>query len=158
MTRLACCLAVLLAVPSFAHDAGTAAPGSLKDAPKFLQVFRGADEGAMDDAIASLAALGPPVVPQLVKAMEDPLPMVRSQVAAVLTRLGPASAPAVPALTRGLSDEDANVRWNCANALGAIGKPARSALPALEKMSKEPMRAIAQAASDAMAKLRAAKK
>jgi HEAT repeat protein len=158
MLRLTRCLLLMLALPSFAHGDGKATPAPVQDAPKFIQVFRGPDEAAMDGAIASLAAMGPPVVPQLVKALEDPLPMVRSQVAAVLTRLGPASAPAVAALTKGLTDEDPNVRWNCANALGAIGKASKSALPALEKMSKEPMRAMADAAAAAMTKVRAAKK
>ncbi|MBX7098556.1 MAG: HEAT repeat domain-containing protein [Myxococcaceae bacterium] len=130
--------------------------GAAKDAAKYIQVFREKDLDAMDGAIASLAALGPAVVPELVKALGDPLPMVRSQVAAVATKLGPAAKACVPALTKGVTDADADVRWNSANALGAIGKASAPALSALETMTKDPLPPLADAARDAIAKIKAA--
>jgi len=141
-----------------AHGTGTAAKADVQDAAKYIDVFRKSDLSAMDDAIATLAGMGPAVVPQLVKALAEPVPMVRSQVAAVVTKLGPVAKAAVPQLTKNLADADNDVRWNSANALGAIGAAAKSALPALEAMAaKDPLAPLQEAARDAIAKVKANK-
>lgn len=130
MKALLLCL-VVMSTP------GVAAP---KDDPhalaqKEIAVFRSQDFDGMDTAIVHLAAMGEAIVPDLVKALDDKLPMVRSQTAAVIAKMGPVAKVSVPKLTLLLDDADLDVRWNSCKALAAIGAPAASAIPALHKLA-----------------------
>jgi HEAT repeat protein len=126
-----------------------------KTTAQLIDVFRGTDYDAMDGAIAALVAQGAAAVPALSKALADPKPMVRSQSAAALGKIGKPSAPAIAALTKLLTDPDNDNRWNAANALGGIGPAAKSALPALKQLEADKVAPIAKAAADAEAKIAA---
>lgn len=89
-------------------------------------------------ALRTLAEIGPPakaVLPDLVKAMEDPDPHFRLRGSiAVLRAGGPAEKPlaALKALARG---EDGLVRMETLTALGEAGPLARDALPLLTEVA-----------------------
>lgn len=73
-------------------------------------------------AAAVLAEIGPQlgVIPQVIKALEDPCPEIRTFAADALAGMGPAAAEAKPALRRLLDDESEDVRAAARDALDAI--------------------------------------
>lgn len=86
-------------------------------------------------------------IAQLVEALDDPEPNVRSGVAYVLGRCHIQADLVVPRLVRLLADPNLEVRKQAATALGRIGPKARDAIPVLR-----------QSGSDADAKVRHAAK
>ncbi|NEU72665.1 PBS lyase [Hassallia byssoidea VB512170] len=85
----------------------------------------------------ALQKLGSKAVPDLVKALQNKNPKVRSSAADALGKIGEKAASATPALAEALkNDNEAYVRSSAAQALGRIGKEAASATPALAEALK----------------------
>ncbi len=110
-------------------DAQAPLPGSPEELEFALGRLDSAKTGQRIGAMAILEAMGPKAkvaVPQLVKCLADPAPMIRLGAAAALAAIGPDASPAVEALT-GLArhlEESAEVRGvaqNSARALACIG-------------------------------------
>ena len=81
-----------------------------------------------ETAIDSLARIGEPAVPELVKALRHAEPRVRYQAAQVLGRIGPEADMAVAALIRVMDDPEPQVRKAAVRALGQIGPEASDAV------------------------------
>jgi HEAT repeat protein len=90
------------------------------------------------------------VLPRLVRALDDPDPDVRANLAAALVRIGPT---AVEPLTAALTDPSPDRRAGAAYALGLMGASARSALPALLDRLKDDDVGVRRQASFAVARL-----
>ena len=81
--------------------------------------------------------MGPAAVPQLIKTLKDPNPVVRSLACRVLSRIGPEAVIGVPDLIRLLDDENEGVRREATRALGQIGPAAAESIPALVRLLEE---------------------
>jgi HEAT repeat protein len=79
------------------------------------------------------------------------LTSVNAAAADALSRIG---TPALPALTSALGDRDADVRRLAAEALGAVRLGASSALPELYRLSSDSDYRIAEAAREAVRRIR----
>lgn len=90
-----------------------------------------------ETAADSLARIGDQSLPVLISALRDSDPIVRSNAAKGIARLGEAAQAAVPALINALSDSDRTVRLSAARALGQIGPGAASAIPQLAESMRE---------------------
>ena len=89
---------------------------------------------------AVLGRMGPAAaeaVPQLLKALEDEVWMVRSDAAEALGKMGPEAAEAVPQLLKALEDEVWIVRQDAAKALSKMGPAAAEAVPQLLKLLED---------------------
>jgi HEAT repeat protein len=62
------------------------------------------------EAANALMAIGAGAVPEVLKALDNPNPLVRRWAANILAGIGPDAQEALPALTEALSDSDAGVR------------------------------------------------
>jgi HEAT repeat protein len=82
---------------------------------------------------ASLANLGPSVIPLLTTTLADKSADRRNLAAYALGAIGPAAANASGALAKSLEHEDAATRRLAARALGKIGPEAKTAVAALQK-------------------------
>lgn len=74
---------------------------------------------------------GKEAVPELIKALEDEDPEVRSAAAVALGQIGPDAKTAVPNLIWALSDRETEVRMYAALGLRGIGPDAKDAVPEL---------------------------
>ena len=90
-------------------------------------LYRGEDAGGAPGPTAST----PHAVRALVAALEDPVPLVRLQVARSLRLLWPHAAEAAPALAGRLEDEDPEVRFEAAFALAEMTEELDAAWPVL---------------------------
>ena len=95
-----------------------------------MEVVRGGGQNATQ-AGSTLAYVGTPALPTLIKALGDPDERVRWQAARSLGRMRSAAAPAVPALIGALGDARYRVREKAVDTLRTIGTAANAALPAL---------------------------
>ena len=84
-----------------------------------------------ETAVDSLARIGKPSLPALVRALRHRDPAMRLQAARALARMGSDAADAVPDLVDALADRDEQVRKQVVRALGQIGPAAEEAIPAL---------------------------
>ncbi|MFO0964375.1 MAG: HEAT repeat domain-containing protein [Gemmataceae bacterium] len=89
-------------------------------------------------AARSLARLGAPAVPGVIKALSDEDARIRGIAALALRHIGPAAKDAAPALAEALRDMDISVASEAAQALGAIGPAAAPALAAALKKDASP--------------------
>lgn len=124
-------LAALRALGNYGNAARKAVPavGALlhaKDNDLGLQASR------------TLAQIGHPAVPALVKALTDKNGTVRHRAAWAFSLIGPEAREAVPALADALTDANEQVRCLSATALGEIGLAARPAGAALVKALADP--------------------
>ena len=90
-------------------------------------------------AIGYFGTDGASAVPELIAALSDPSPEIRSSAAAALAQVGPKAASAVPALAQSLSDSSPHVRDIAAIALRSMGPPALGALPELVRALSDPV-------------------
>jgi HEAT repeat protein len=103
---------------------GRIGPPAKRATSKLLRLLN--DHGSV--RIAAVEAFGQirsdphATVPELVKALSDPMILVRSNAAAALASFGGDASTAIAALERAATDEDAMVRVETANALWRIGK------------------------------------
>jgi HEAT repeat protein len=84
-----------------------------------------------EQAARSLAQIGWPAVPELIKALDDPSAVVKARALWAIAVIGPDAAEALPALAAALQDKDAKLRGLAAQALAELGPAARPAIPAL---------------------------
>jgi HEAT repeat protein len=104
-------------------------------------------------ALSSISYLGAharPVVPLLVRFLDDPDWTVRESAAFALGRLKLDGFLVVPALQTSLSDSDDHVRRGAAYALGEYGQEARPAVPALLWLIKDPDALVREEATNAI--------
>lgn len=88
-----------------------------------------------ETALDSLARIGEPAVPELIKALSHDDAHVRLLAADVIGRIGPESAEAVSALVRTVNtDGDEAVRKAAVRALGQIGPEAEDAVQPLMRL------------------------
>ena len=127
-------------------------------APSLRRLLRAPESESTDvriQALDSLNDLAPSsAVPELIAALEDKDPTVRSMSAKVLGRIGPQAQEAVPALTRILTDIYSNTRCSAARALGEIGPGASEAIGPLTKAGVDPEGEVRAAAAEALKKIR----
>jgi HEAT repeat protein len=90
-------------------------------------------------------------LPNLSRAVRDPLVQNRLAALEVIETLGPSAAPAVPAVMEALGDRDLFVRWAAARTLGKVG-PVRPAVevPALARLLSDPDVDVNKAAAVAL--------
>jgi HEAT repeat protein len=81
------------------------------------------EDGGRQAIAASLAAVGAPAVPALIRALRNKDPVLRRGAAATIAEMGPVAKAAIPALTSALTADDEDARLY-AGALTAIGKDA----------------------------------
>lgn len=86
---------------------------------------------ALIESVALFGSKARQLVPQLNRALQDPVRDVRLAAAHCLGQIGPDGALAVPALIKALGDEDRVIRTEAATALSDLGDAAASAVPAL---------------------------
>lgn len=91
--------------------------------------------------------------PKLVARLRDPDPVLRTQAAKELGKLGPRAAPASDALAGLLRDADPMVRGMAAAALGKIGPPAAQHVDGLVTMLRDPVIPVRFWAADALGRL-----
>lgn len=97
------------------------------------------DWGVREMAFDSLARIGTPALPALVKALHAADDNQREQATRALARMGRDAKDAVPDLIAALSDPVERVRRGAVRALGQIGPDADAAVPALlEQIEKTP--------------------
>jgi HEAT repeat protein len=106
--------------------------GRLPELDRAMPVIRSYREWSLEEtAVDSLARIGRPAVPELIKALRNNEPKLRYQAAQVLGRIGPEAEVAVPALVRAMEDPEPGVQKAAARALGQIGTEAGDAVRAL---------------------------
>ncbi|MAU10481.1 MAG: hypothetical protein CL607_11710 [Anaerolineaceae bacterium] len=88
---------------------------------RLIGVFVQGDKQMVDAAVAQLAEIGPPAIPQLSEALQHKLVKVRQPAVRALGQI--ARAEAGPALMMALADADPGVWSQAVAALVAIGKP-----------------------------------
>lgn len=93
---------------------------------------------------------------ELIQALGDPDPVVRSKAARELGKGGAEAAPAVPHLSALLIDPDPMVRGMVAAALGKIGPAAAEAAPGLTVMLDDAVIPVRFWAADALGRIGAA--
>ncbi len=84
-----------------------------------------------DDAAKALGDIGLAAVSTLLKALDDPNPVVRARAAQQLGRIPDAAEQTIGPLMGRLADESANVQKAAIRALGTLGKKASAAAPRL---------------------------
>ncbi len=127
-------------------------PGPEVSIPLLAKVLEKADPAARTHALAILAEFGKPVVPALVKALENN--KVAYWACLVLADIGPDAAEATPALTELIQTAvKPEVRREAALALGAIGPAAATAVPALAKALEDKAPAVCCGAAFALGKI-----
>jgi len=100
--------------------------------PLLVRLLKDADPEVVGNAIDALAALGPPIVPRLAKALGNK--DLRLYATRVLGRIGAASDAAAPVLISALAAaDDPEFRSELQYALGAAGPAATNAVPELGK-------------------------
>lgn len=95
-------------------------------------------EWDLQDTVAdSLARIGEPAVPSLVRMLRHPQAKRRVQAAEILARIGPQAKEGVRGLVEALEDPDPDVRKAAARALGQIGPAAADAVGPLLRVLEE---------------------
>ncbi len=92
--------------------------------PALVVVMRTDADGELrwmaTEALAKMGPTAQPALPQLIEALADPVPAVRSHAAESLRKIGPEATAALPALRRLVNDPDAEVRKEVGRAIKAI--------------------------------------
>ena len=101
-------------------------------------------------ALGYFGADGVSAVPELITALSDLSPVVRSAAAGSLAQIGPPAAAAVPALTKALSDSSPHVRDLAAIALRGMGSKAVAAVPELIRALSDPVNFVRAPAAEAL--------
>lgn len=111
------------------------------DAAPVLGVLESAADGDEYDAIRgvseTLAEIGKPAVPVLIRLLENENEKVRWWSAEALGQIGGEAADALPSLSKALLDEDSGVRDAISRAIGQLGPAGAPAVPALVTAAKE---------------------
>ena len=130
-------------------------PDNVTQVERWLRAAGCATQLDAGDAIKTLADLGAPAVPWLIRALETPDIRVQAAAAGALARIG---RPAVPALIAALKDKDEDVRRCAAAALGYIGPAGQDVVRALISAQADQDEAVRDAATEALKKIRPAPK
>lgn len=101
--------------------------------PVLVEALRNPGQVSPNLIQAALQKLGPAVIPEVAKMLQDPKPNVRAQGAALLGRYGAAAKDAVPALTEALKDDQDLVAIHAARALWEIDQ-SLAGIPTLIKI------------------------
>ena len=96
--------------------------------------------------VTALTRIGPAAVPQLIDALGDESPSIRSGAAKVLGNMGPAAHEAVPRLFALLADEENHIGETAGAALGKIGPAAHPQVLEALGSEEENIRAAAAVA------------
>jgi hypothetical protein len=89
-------------------------------------------------------------LPELMTALTDTSPEIRSAATDSLGQIGPSAASAVSALATALSDSDPRVRVGAALALKAVGPKAAPVVPELIRAASDPVNYVRASAADAL--------
>jgi HEAT repeat protein len=91
-------------------------------------------------ALSRFRSAALPALPELIRLLDDPDPVIRWNAARTLGKIGPKAKDAVPHLVKALGQADVAVREHAAEALGDIGPEAQAAIPDLIRVldDKEP--------------------
>jgi uncharacterized protein (DUF983 family) len=100
--------------------------------------------------IGKLGGAALPLLPDVMKTVQDPDSQVRVAAVQAIGEFGPASKDAVPALKEALKDEFWKVKAEAARALGKIGPDAKDAVPALTNLLKSKDEEVPQRAGEAL--------
>ena len=119
----------------------------LKDENEFVRAYAVRTLGGLD-LTTSIDA------PELIEALTDPSPWVRTAAAMTLP-YHPGSRAVLPALARALSDPDPQVRGMAAQRLGRIGLDAEPTLPALRPLHDDKDDAVRPKADEAIRSIEA---
>ncbi len=115
--------------------------------PDLIAALKDSDPHVRSVAAKSLGELAPDV-PGAVEALIELFP--DPQVIRVVARFRQSGAPAVPRLIELLTHPDVTVRWNAARTLGKIGEPSMPAVPAILKHMTDPDPIIREHAAEAL--------
>ncbi len=105
--------------------------------PDLMAALKSVGRHVPEAAIAGLAAIGTPAIPELIKAFNEGDRTVADYAAEAISGMGAGAKPAIPELVKALGNKD---RWKAAYAASAIrniGPHAKEALPALFEMIRE---------------------
>ncbi len=109
----------------------------LKTRMQFLPVLVGGlekkDPGVVSDAVAALAEVGKPAIPQLIPRLNRDNAEVAILAADTLAMMGPDAEPATNALVAALDNKNEEVAWRAARNLGIIAAQSETVVPALAK-------------------------
>ena len=106
--------------------------------PELIRCLSSEDEGMRRNAGYGLAAAGPAAVPALEEAARAERPETRAAAVDALGDMGLPAAPAVATLQAALKDEEDEVRTRAACALGNVGVAAEAAIPSLVDALDDP--------------------
>src|SRR5580658_2888385 len=115
-----------------------------------LKAASDADRVEFIRAIGYFGADGVSAVPELVTALSDCSPVVRSAAVGSLAQIGPSAAAAVPAMAKALSDPSPQVRDLAAIALRIMGPKAVAAVPELIRALNDPENFVRAPVADAL--------
>jgi len=101
-------------------------------------------------AVGYFGSDGASAVPELVTALHDASPGIRSAAAGALAQIGPKATGAIPALAKSLSDSSPQVRDLAAIALRSMGPSAAAALPDLVRALNDPVDFVRAPVADAL--------
>jgi len=105
--------------------------------------------------LGNLGARAKPAVSDLTNALDCGDGYVEREAALAFGKIGPAAVDAVPAIAVKLSQRKFNTAIFCAEALGNIGEPSEEAIASLELASSSDNKELADAAKDALKRLKA---
>lgn len=110
-------------------------PGATEAIPALMRQLERSNSGRYREQVwyrssFALGSVGRAALPELIKALENERPHVRSGAAKAISWIGADATEAIPLLAKNLADADANVREQSAEALGKIGP---TALPLLKE-------------------------
>lgn len=120
--------------------------------PLFVKFLSDSDPSVILPSLQSLADLGEPVVPLLLKALEDPKARYWATVA--LMEMGPKAAAATDPLTTLLATGEIDERMQTGLALAAIGEPAAAAADELAGLLESPEGALRFTGAYALGRIR----
>jgi HEAT repeat protein len=103
-----------------------------------------------EQAARSLAQIGPPAVPELIRTLDDPSPAVRGRALWALGIMGPDAKEALGQASQFLQDSDPQMRALAAQVMAEMGSVARPALPLLVKCLRDPVAQVRLRAAEAL--------
>ena len=130
---------------------GKIRPGPSIAVPLLAKVLNDADPSVVLPAVQTLAEMGKPVVPLLIKALADE--DGRYWACLALAEIGPEASDAAPALAQVAKVAEPEVRMQALLALAAIGPPAEVAVPAVAAALRDPENSVRYAAAYAYGRI-----